>query len=1065
MPAEFLKECGGGARSLLREDTNMFMSAVVAVTLTSVAQLGPLTHRMSLKEGLDNPACVATTSTEILVTDPRVGTIRRFDLNGVSLGTWIDSAGTVGIATHPDGRLFVSRNDAKVAVYDSNFVFQGFLGAGIVSFVRPTDLAVDPSSGRILVVDSGADRIYGFDSGGALALMFGLRGSGWGAFKYPSVIAVDAVRHRILVADQDNFRVQVFDSSGVFLFSFGYRIKYLPDGSSEGWFPRTAGLAVDAAGLIYVTDAVMGTLRVFDVRGAELGKVVGYGSAPGDLQTPCDVAIDALGRVVVANSNVGTVEVYDPLSVAVASVAGTVYQGTNESPFDRALATLGSGSARISGMFRSTQKGSSRSGGVAASAGWDPPHMLSDTTCSRCHGINAEPGGHEATIDGQTNLCLSCHNSGGHAADFALRTADRVFAGSPPPESAGRSHAWGVSAINALVGSEGPPAGSELDRHLSNGQIKCATCHNQHNNSAGSPYLRVSNRDGAMCKQCHVDYIGHTPHGSWQPTCAECHDMHNPDSSNLALVSTSVFNQTLGLDKPVVFTARTGPNSFDDGNPAANDGICQVCHTATTYHLNNGAGIPHNNGDTCTSCHPHQAGFMPTGGDCISCHSVAQDNGDGLPVGGRRAVVGEFPVSDAHAHYGAQLSSAACTICHDQSTHKDGYVDLIDPDGGATFRFVRSSDLTHDPDLSDFCIHCHDADGAARLPSPFDPFGAGNVPPNVADRFRGSLQWDENYGDVCFGSEGTLRPVNSHHDISDADQAFSGAKIECLNCHGAHSPSSTRPLADPFATTTPWTGDRNGFCLACHGGGTGPLDPAFPPGVFGPVIDPTDPRWASLGFNWNTILGGACLAGNCSSLRGIDSCDYTAGPWYVDYSWTHSAHGLDSKRGWPGYSGAPGAALDCVACHDPHGSYSPSNPAGNPYMIRDFVDGSAMVDDGTRTGGFNGPPWNTFGGARSVAVPVNGLTVGWGSSGGLCGVCHAGWLAAYDWHGFCDSCQTCHGHGMNWGEADWVNFSHDTPCPVPVSPINAASAKLISAPHKIGEAQPPPLHQTMQPGE
>ena len=82
---------------------------------------------------------------------------------------------------------------------------------------------------------------------------------------------------------------------------------------------------------------------------------------------------------------------------------------------------------------------------------------------------------------------------------------------------------------------------------------------------------------------------------------------------------------------------------------------------------------------------------------------------------------------------------------------------------------------------------------------PLDPFANGNVPPDVATRFMGTLQWNEYYGDCCFGYEGSKRPVNSHHDISDADQAFSGAKIECLNCHGAHTSADSQKVTDPFA--------------------------------------------------------------------------------------------------------------------------------------------------------------------------------------------------------------------------------------------------------------------------
>ena len=57
-------------------------------------------------------------------------------------------------------------------------------------------------------------------------------------------------------------------------------------------------------------------------------------------------------------------------------------------------------------------------------------------------------------------------------------------------------------------------------------------------------------------------------------------------------------------------------------------------------------------------------------------------------------------------------------------------------------------------------------------------------------------------------------------------------------------------------------------------------------------------------------------------------------------------------------------------------------------------------------------------------------------------MCHSDWLAAYDWHAYCTSCQTCHGHGMAWGEYDWVSPRDDTPCPGP--PLGAMNSGAVS---------------------
>lgn len=1095
----------------------MAMFSALFIGLVPVVQLGPLTPVDSWAAGLRSPARIAVASDgTVLVTDPFNDHIARFDAAGTPLGTWPVTDGPIGIAAHPDGRYFVTlRDQANVAIYDNSFNQIGFLGEGnpLVTFVKPTDIDVATDTGRIYVVDAGGDKVYGFEANGDLAIMMGMRGGASGEFRYPSALTVDEARGRLIVADHDNFRVQIFSTNGMFERRFGYRIKYVPGGGEEGWTVRTLGLATDADGRIYVADAIMSTVRIFDSTGWELGKVVEYGYGPGAIRNPCDLALSNDGtRLYVVSTNTASIEVYETPTFA-ARGTGSVElagpeagpPGTNFSAQDvmyrsrRSTAGKEEGSRKVR---RQTRSGANTTGtktaevsgeddtAAAAQTGYEPPHVIDAANiCGRCHDIDGQPGGYLGLVEGQRVLCMSCHLAGGQALEKPMHELDLADPFATNPDAAdgrGRSHAWGVPAVSTAADSVGPLAGSPMDLHLDNGKIKCTTCHNQHNSEAGSSYLRISNAGDAMCKQCHAprdkgpgeggthpvgfdypggvgefpadatltplqlkdakvecttchavhdadsggandgegdgmllrdandetlckichtNHIGHTPGGSWQPTCRDCHGVHDPANTNLSLVSATVHNQTLTQDKPVVFSAREGANSFDDGDPAENDGICQVCHTATTYHKHDGTGAPHNDGVDCTTCHPHDAGFMPTGGDCTSCHSSVMDNGDGVPVGGRRPVVGEFPESDAHAHYGAELDNDACTVCHDQATHMDGYVDLIDPDGGPAYRFIRPWSYTinpGDPDLSDFCGACHDSDGATAHASPFDPFGTGGAPPDIASKLLGTLQWDEWYGDWCFSEEGTSRQVNSHHDINDSDQAWSGARIECLSCHGAHAAGSSQPVIDPFVTSTPWTGTMNDFCLECHSGGYGPDDPGFPPGVEGPSVP----------------------------LRGIDSCDYQDPMWYVDHSWTHSVHGPDSKRGWNGYSGAPGAEVDCMACHDPHGSVTATNPLGNPYMIRDAVDGTMYVDDGVRPGGqWTGPPWDTYGTSREVVVSINGISVDWGGATGLCNVCHADWLTAYDWHSYCTGCQTCHGHGMAWMNYDWVDYDDHTPCP------------------------------------
>ncbi|MFQ5429742.1 MAG: cytochrome c3 family protein [Phycisphaerae bacterium] len=795
----------------------MLLTALVLTTFAG--QLSPLLHEGALTVDLRSPARVAIAPDgTVLVTDPFYNHIARFDAADAPLGTWPVAEGPIGVAAHPDGRYFVTLRDLPgVAIYDASFTRTGFLGENnpLVSWAKPTDVEVDSTSGRIYVVDGEGDRVYGFESDGTLALIIGMRGTFPGQFRYPSAIAVDAPRSRLLVGDHDNFRIEVFGTAGLFQFRFGYRMKYVGM-NQEGWMPRTLGLAVDDTGHIYVADALMSTVRVFDTGGSELGKVVTYGTAPGDLRTPCDLALSPDGtRLYVVNTNASQVEIYttpawgpvgwtgkkalpDGMTSATPDVEATsrscVRNGlVGTGLFDR-WPTPAAGF--IAPAFAVGVPRPLGGDGPGFGEPWGPrtvfdgPHMIEEPDiCNRCHGITGQPGQHPGLVEGQTALCLSCHTAGGQALDRPLYERDIADPYGTNPgasDGRGRSHAWGVAAVSADADSVGPPLGNPMADYLdAAGNIKCSTCHDQHSAAAGTPYLRVNNTGDAMCKACHAprdkglfaddpvnnrgthpvgfvypggtgefpdaasvsplliaagkvecrtchavhgadsgganagegdgmllraandetlcqichtNHVGHTPSGPWQPTCLDCHDTHDPSNMNLALIASSVLNQTLGQLMPVVFTATTGANSFDDGDPAVNDGICQVCHTSTTYHRYDGSGVPHNDGADCTSCHPHDSGFLPVGGSsCIACHSS--------PQGPRPAVVNPDG-SGGHHLLGGVLTDADCVECHDTSQHQGGTVRLwTDPanPGGASFGVDGTA-----VQLDSFCAACHD---------------------------------------------------------------------------------------------------------------------------------------------------------------------------------------------------------------------------------------------------------------------------------------------------------------------------------------------------------------------
>ncbi|MDD5757486.1 MAG: hypothetical protein PHI06_00220 [Desulfobulbaceae bacterium] len=812
------------------------------------------------------------------------------------------------------------------------------------------------------------------------------------------------------------------------------------------------------------------------------------------------------------------------------------------------ISLIGAGPAPGSGAHTNNSYDISPKPGLSLS--YDPETHTCSNISVGCH------GGSNATW-GTKLGCSDCHLATADLDDFSTnQTLAKVSSTQWMTTGHGRP-ATEPTPYDELTTGDGlgnPGAG-----------LSCEYCHDKnvgHYNEANP--MRLANFSTAtpnnVCWVCHKtgstgydpDAAGSLPSinslaadkvdsyheflpGAGGQFCWDCHDPHG--DSNLKMVHDKVAKKsdintgkTLELSPPVVFTDRGNGNNGYASTSAPFTGICNVCHSVQLryghpFHYTNTSGDEHGKNDPegrkCTDCHTHtsvldqQSGAVNekaafSEGTCLNCHNTSQASTHATP---RRAISPEFPAQtetngSAHGHFGKDLDFIDCRVCHDVTDHMSGQIVLIDGDWNVLYRGAKVNDLeainTNEhqfDDISDFCMSCHDADGATRLPNPKDPFANGNAPPDVATRFKGSLNVAEKYGDMGMGSEGTKRMVLSHHPLSRDDQNKTGAKLECTNCHGAHSASASQKLANPHNTSSAWTGTINNFCLSCHAGGDDPRHPNFPVGVTGPqknwihppgsncdadnnptTIDVYDcmdkcvskdladsfkvDNYCDDGYaygpyvpmdlrcdafdNDNNKCGTLVLNSGYSILAGIDQCtSYSQAPWHVDMSWSNSPHGGGTKRTWPGYVQTPqipSYELDCIVCHDPHGSYTLDNPIGNPYMIRDFVDGTPFVDDGSRRWSDQvlgcsdpaaSPPDCTHGSRGPVIIDGpshNGdpqQFSGWTS---FCSKCHVNWAKATSsgahliGSGY-NSCLTCHAHGAKMGNDDYGGGNNAIWCP------------------------------------
>jgi len=416
----------------------------------------------------------------------------------------------------------------------------------------------------------------------------------------------------------------------------------------------------------------------------------------------------------------------------------------------------------------------------------------------------------------------------------------------------------------------------------------CTFCHVNH--TAPGPTLTIAEDVEVLCLTCHGP-LGTSPlkaevhtnsQGSgysFRMSCIVCHTPHSSRANwlggtNLEQVGAKVDDSGFArIDTPnsgireVVFESRgleAGEptlHSFADNDEDANgyrDGVCETCHTLTSHHRNDTSDAGHYIGATCTECHPHDAGFLPVAGACIDCHASPQDNGDGLPPGGRRAVVGEFALRSHHVQ-SLEPTDADCVACHEMSEHQQGYVRLRNADDpeNPSLVVVLAGDPSVDPAeaalLEPICLACHDADGAAGSP----PFSDGIAPP-VID----AAAW-----------------TGASHNVGAAGQMTCFGDGETFGCHASGHGSRKATLLAPWtvAPTPPANAEEEeGFCFSCHD-------------ADGPAASDVAGRFAAA-VRWVTAPAGPL---NNSHLNDRHDVQYAV-------------------------QTLSGAKIECTDCHDPH---------------------------------------------------------------------------------------------------------------------------------------------------
>ncbi len=285
------------------------------------------------------------------------------------------------------------------------------------------------------------------------------------------------------------------------------------------------------------------------------------------------------------------------------------------------------------------------SGSIRAQDMENPKNPNSAKACAICHyrwidtffvegkGTDLVPYQSEKVVATE-DMCISCHD--GSVADSRARILH------------GSGHKTNVA----------PPAGMKIPDIFpldENGKVQCATCHTAHGvpsgpDAKGTIFLRMSNKDSAMCLACHDDKGGGPKAGNHSLAAG---DKKIPDVL-----------KALG--------AREGSQK--------NQIICQTCHTA--------------HGSKCEGLLVKGAGDS---GLCLTCHtdknmvdaSGRRNSNHAINMKPRTAVISQQLLKD-----GAKLGYNGiftCQTCHKIHNNKPGQPNLL---------FINNY-------KSDLCLECH----------------------------------------------------------------------------------------------------------------------------------------------------------------------------------------------------------------------------------------------------------------------------------------------------------------------------------------------------------------------
>jgi serine/threonine protein kinase, bacterial len=240
-----------------------------------------------------------------------------------------DTSGNIYVADAGNNVIRLISPLGMVSTFAGTGVAGAADGTDTAKFNSPLGVATD-KAGNVYVADYENDLIRKISPAGTVSTIAGKTGIAGAAdgldtaarFNLPESLAVD-VSGNIYVADNGNNLIRKITPAGIVSTIAGNGQPSFADGSgSAASFNSPFGIAVDAAGNIYVADSGNNRIRKITPAGA-VSTFAGNGvkgandatGAAATFNTPSGVAIDAAGNVYVADENNNLIRKITPAAV------------------------------------------------------------------------------------------------------------------------------------------------------------------------------------------------------------------------------------------------------------------------------------------------------------------------------------------------------------------------------------------------------------------------------------------------------------------------------------------------------------------------------------------------------------------------------------------------------------------------------------------------------------------------------------------------------------------------------------------------------------------------------